>query len=231
MEQLFNWETFLWTTLGAFLTLATFSFLYKDNPLYKIAEHLVVGVSAGYFTVLLYYTSLRGSLIDHIFVEDTWTLRASPQWWYIVPAILGILMWTRFSRKWTWVSRYPIAFYFGIATGTTIPLEMKNRVNEQINATIFRLGFDFTIDGYFGVPKGIWDVVLVIGVISALIYFFFSKEHKGVFGGVARIGIYTLMIGFGASFGYTVMARISLFIQRLQDLRDWMMMIPGIGGS
>jgi len=38
---------FLWTTFGALLTIFTFSFLYKDNPLYKFAEHLVVGVSAG----------------------------------------------------------------------------------------------------------------------------------------------------------------------------------------
>ena len=176
MEQAFNWGTFLWTTLGAFLTLATFSFLYKDNPFYRIAEHLVVGVSAGYFTILLYYTSLRGSLINHIFNENTWTLRAAPhppQWWYIVPAILGILMWTRFSKKWTWVSRYPIAFYIGIATGVSIPLEMKNRVNEQVNATIFKLGFSFSKLGFMGVPQGIWDIIIVIGVLSALIYFFF----------------------------------------------------------
>ena len=46
-----EWSTFLWTTLGAFLTLCTFSFLYKDNPFYKFAEHLVVGVSAGYFAL------------------------------------------------------------------------------------------------------------------------------------------------------------------------------------
>jgi len=29
------------------------------------------------------------------------------------------------------------------------------------------------------------------------------------------------MIGFGASFGYTVMGRISLFVQRIQVLDDW----------
>ena len=38
--------------VGALLTLCIFSFLYKDNPLYKLADHLFVGVSAGYFIVL-----------------------------------------------------------------------------------------------------------------------------------------------------------------------------------
>jgi hypothetical protein len=42
-------------------------------------------------------------------------------------------------------------------------------------------------------------------------------------GGVARVGIVFLMIGFGASFGYTVMARVSLLIGRLTFLmRDWL---------
>ncbi len=61
----------------------------------------------------------------------------------------------------------------------------------------------------------------MILVIASLVYFFFSKEHKGWFGGLAKLGIYTLMIGFGASFGYTVMARISLFIQRVQYIKSW----------
>ena len=80
--------TLLWTTLAAFLTLATFSFLYKDNPLYKIAEHLVVGVSAGYFMVLFLWTSLKPVLIDMLI---------DGQYWYYIPAVLGVMMWFRFS--------------------------------------------------------------------------------------------------------------------------------------
>ena len=32
--------------LAAFLTLSILSFLYKENPLFKAAEHLFVGTSA-----------------------------------------------------------------------------------------------------------------------------------------------------------------------------------------
>ena len=56
-----------------------------------------------------------------------------------------------------------------------------------------------------------------------LIYFFFSLEHKGVIGGISKIGVWFLMIAFGASFGFTVMARMSLLIGRIQFLiRDWL---------
>jgi hypothetical protein len=60
-----------------------------------------------------------------------------------------------------------------------------------------------------------------VGVVSGLFYFFFSVEHKGVFGKVSRVGIYFLMITFGASFGFAVMGRISLLIGRLTDLIEF----------
>jgi hypothetical protein len=49
-------------------------------------------------------------------------------------------------------------------------------------------------------------------------YFYFSKEHKGLYGKFSNVGVWFMMIGFGASFGYTVMARLSLLIGRLQFL-------------
>jgi hypothetical protein len=65
------------------------------------------------------------------------------------------------------------------------------------------------------------NLVVVLGVICGLIYFFFSKEHTGVFGRASRVGIWVLMVAFGASFGYTVMARISLLIGRVEFLGRW----------
>jgi len=46
-------------------------------------------------------------------------------------------------------------------------------------------------------------------------------EHKGVLGVTSKIGIYTLMIGFGAGFGLTVMGRVALLVQRVTFLRDY----------
>ena len=53
---------------------------------------------------------------------------------------------------------------------------------------------------------------------SSAVYFFFSKEHKGVIGKISKVGIYFLMIKFGASFGFAVMGRISLLIGRVEEL-------------
>ena len=191
--------------IAAILTLCIFSFLYRDNPFYKFAERLVAGVATAYWTMLLFHTN---------FVPVVWNrLAHEHNYWYFIPTILGLLMWTRFSRNWSWVSRYSIAFYIGISSGITIPLALYASLFRQLEATIKSpIGFD---------PAGFATLLVIIGVLSALVYFFFSAPHKGTIGVVSKIGIYVIMIGFGAGFGLTVMARIALLVQRVIFLRDY----------
>ena len=69
-------------------------------------------------------------------------------------------------------------------------------------------------------------LVLLVGVTTTLVYFYFSAEHTGALYTTSRIGITFLMIGFGATFGYNVMGRISLLIGRFQFLfTDWLHVI------
>jgi len=69
-----------------------------------------------------------------------------------------------------------------------------------------------------------WDAFFVfVGTFTGLIYFFFSIEHTKLAGKTARVGTFFLMVTFGASFGYTVMSRMSLLIGRFDFLfRDWL---------
>jgi len=219
-----DFSTFLWTTFGAFLTLATFSFLYKDNPFYRFAEHLVVGVSAGYFAIILWHNNLVSNLFQRLADGDwyfLWLNSSRPE--YLIPGLLGALMFTRFSKNYSWVSRWPMALYIGISAGLAIPLELTNRVIRQFEAMMIPIHWDpFFGATYLDPTAGYSEIIATVGTIAALIYFFFSKPHTGAFGGVARLGIWVLMIGFGASFGYTVMARISLLINRIQFLdKNW----------
>ena len=97
----------------------------------------------------------------------------------------------------------------------------------QVMATIqplFSTSFASGYDAGWGAIVG--SLVIVVGTFTGLVYFFFSKEHKGAFGGAARVGIFFIMITFGASFGYTVMSRMSLLIGRMDFLLgDWLGMI------
>jgi len=76
------------------------------------------------------------------------------------------------------------------------------------------------------VPFSLTGLIIFMGVFCGLIYFFFSKEHTGFFGGAATVGVWFLMVTFGASFGYTVMSRMSLLIGRIDFLLvEWLKVV------
>ncbi len=50
------------------------------------------------------------------------------------------------------------------------------------------------------------------------LHFYFSAPQNKVMKGISRFGVVMLMLSFGASFGYTVMGRISLAIGRAQEM-------------
>lgn len=204
-----------WNTIAAFFTISIFSFMYKDNFMYKVAESIVVGISAGYFTVLLVWTSLRPKFWEPVIIDHNY--------WYIIPGLLGLMMYFRFSANWAWLARYPLALYIGIGSGIAIPLQLQTFVLTQVKATI--LPVHFIVNSQIN-TEGINNFLIILFVISALIYFFFSLDHKGIVGKSATFGIWIIMIGFGASFGYTVMARVSLLIGRIQFLlSDWLSLV------
>jgi len=203
--------------VAALLTLAIFSFLYKDNPIYKLAEHIFVGISAGYGVAIVWHTTIRGDLYSRLrepLVGHNWVI--------IFPAILGMMMVLRFIPRCGWLSRWPIAFMLGTTAGLAIPAVMQAAVLDQIGHTVdplIAMGAGNQIDWVASFNA----IVVVTGVLCVLAYFFFSKEHTGALGVASRIGIWFLMVGFGATFGYTVMARISLLIGRMQFLLgDWL---------
>jgi hypothetical protein len=226
----------VWIWLAAVLTLCIYSFLYKDNPFYKFAEHLLVGVSAGYLFVIYFWNNVWPNLV--IPLRDSFGVlfaegRVTGGLVALVPGMLGVLILTRLVPRIGWVSRWAIAFYIGAFQGLVLTGYIQAFVLAQIYGTFVKGAdpvFSLALFGdFFGHPAfgrfilAVSGPLMILGVVCTLTYFFFSTEHRGFVGGVAKVGIVFLMVGFGASFGYTVMARVSLLIGRLQFLlRDWL---------
>ncbi len=200
--------------LGAFFTFAIFSFLYKDNPVYKVAEQIFVGLSAGYWFIYTIFNVMIPNLLTPL------SNNFSANYILILPAILGIMMLMRLVPKAEWLSRFPIAILIATTAGISFLRFLKSDVIGQLNATMINpfAGANWVVI--------VGQILLVVGTITGVVYFYFSKKHEGAFGVTAKIGIYFLMVSFGAAFGYTAMARISLLIGRLQFLLgDWLHLI------
>ena len=211
------------------LTLCILSFLYKDNPFYKFAEYLFIGVSAGFWIAYNFHNLLVPNLIDPLFGADGAFPKLVREGQLdirlltVIAGLLGITMLFRFFPKVAWVSRYGIAFSVGLGAGLMFIVYLQANCIYQIWGTVQLSPIVITESAtgwHFDWGASVANTLLIIGVVSALVYFYFSKEHKGLLGGTARLGIWFLMVSFGAAFGYTVMARISLLIGRMEFLID-----------
>ncbi len=200
--------------LGAYFTLSIFSFLYKDNPFYKLAEQIFVGLSAGYWLIYTIYNILVPNLFNLLFTDF------AHNWLLLIPMLLGIMMLLRIIPSAQWLSRYPIALMVGTTAAIYMLLSFKSDFLAQIAATMVNpFKFSSPVDV-------VGTILLIVGVLCGVYFFYFSKKQEGVFAIPSKIGIWFLMVSFGASFGYTVMARISLLIGRLDFLlRDWLHII------
>jgi len=199
--------------VAAFLTLGIYSFLYRDNPWYKLSEAIFIGISAGYWVVTLFWDNFYGKF---------WIGRSEDPWLW-VGAVLGFLMLLRLIPKIGWISRWPLSFIVGATAGLWMMNYFSSNIMMQVKDTITPLfGVGFTASAY----DIVGNIVIAVGTFAGLVYFFFSKEHKGAFGATAKLGIWFIMVTFGASFGYTVMSRMSLLIGRIDFLfGDWLGLI------
>jgi len=219
--------------LAALLTLFVFSFLYRDNPLYKFAEHLFVGVSAGYYIVLNFWTVVIPNLWDPLVRAFTGhdpvthaavAVPGGPfagslgdyRGWLLLPAVLGVLLFTRMVKPVDWLSRWSLAVIIGVYAGLKTTGFAQGDLVAQVQASLQPLW-----------TGNLWTsfnaIVFTIGLVTSLLFFFYSREHKGTLGVLARTGVVFLMISFGAGYGYTVMSRLSLLIGRFQFLlEDWL---------
>lgn len=150
--------------VGAFITLCCFSFLYKDNPFYRIAESLFVGVSAGYYLSVVYFHQVLKPLLLAKLFPGTFAAGAAaqvdPEYWLIIPGLLGCLMLLRFSQKLAWVSRFTVAFVMGVSTGLTIVTSAQQYLIPQIAKAIKPI---IVAGNYW---QSFSNLVLVVGSIA-----------------------------------------------------------------
>lgn len=214
--------------IGAALTLMVFSFLWRDNPFYKFAEHLFVGVSAGYWMVMGFWSTLWPNAIVKLVPEaarvtDPEVVLPDREPLVLIPLLLGGLMLLRLWPRLAWLGRWPTAFAVGTTLGYNLVRYLRSDFLAQIQAAVAPglviLGGDGQVDWAATVNQ----VVLVGGTACGLIYFTYTRGGRGLRGGLARSGLVILMIAFGASFAYAVMARVAVLVSRLHFLLgDWL---------
>ncbi len=194
------------TFLAALFTIAVFSFVYGDNPVFRFAEHLFLGLAAAHLTVQGYFNIVDRAWKPLVNKGDLLSL---------VVIILGLLLMTRYFKQWSWLSRIPMGFMMGVAAALSARRSLDSEFFRQLVATAKMSWNNFN------------NAFYIAAVLLSMSYFLYCYKSDSKLGNAlklsSRLGQYVMMIAFGASLGSTIMARLSLVIGRLAFLmRDWM---------
>ncbi|HHW26590.1 MAG TPA: hypothetical protein GXX23_04510 [Firmicutes bacterium] len=205
--------------LAAIMSLGIYSYLFKENPFFRVCEHLYLGLSLAHLAVMG-WTNVRDLGLTPL---------KNGQWSALIPVVLGVLLFARFIPGMAWLSRYSLAYLVGVAAAVTITGVIDAGIITQIRGAIIPL-------------NSLNAVFTLIANVTAISVFFFIIGSRGENGSVlgnktfqklidksALVGRFILMVSFGAVFGTTIMARLGLFIPRLKFLfGDWIHLIPPV---
>ena len=114
-----SFSAILGAWIAAFLTLGIFSYLYRDNPFYKIAEHVFVGVSAAYVAAISFWTQIYPNLFGRLFPKDgplaftglEFDFNHEFNILYLFPMLLGIMMLISVFQQFNWMARWGNCLY------------------------------------------------------------------------------------------------------------------------
>lgn len=186
--------------VGALAALGIYSVLIKDNPFYKMVEHIFVGASAGIAVVVGLST----------FKSTAWSPMTEGDYLLIIPMLGGLLLYTRYLPSVAWLNRIPLSFLMGTSAGVAMRGAVESQIVGQVSATMISLT---SIDAW----------IVFIGTVCSLSYFFLTWKTGKVTGVTSKLGRYFMMAAFGAAFGNTVMGRVSAAIGRFTFiLKNWL---------
>ena len=237
----------LGSLLVCFFTLAVFSFLYSDNPFYKFAEHVFVGLGTAYYTLQYYDEGILQPIYEYLGHPQDGVMVAmqaglpvelggfaiAAGWaltFRLAAAVLAVMLLMRLFAPNSWMPRWPLAIMVGVYAALKMTGETQSKLvllvgnamkpltdADKLSWAELTAQPGWRIEGWEG-----WFVfcqtVFFVGLVCALLHFVFTYRRNVALAGASRIGVITLMITFGAMFGFTVLGRIALLIERIADL-------------
>lgn len=204
-------------------TIAIFTFLVRENALYRFFEHVFIGIAAGLGVIFALKNFLWPNVLVPLLGLDIVTYpdgTRSAQYdarnlLHLLPILFGALYYFIYSRRHSWLAKLVIGFSLGAGGG----LAFEGFFNEMMPQVIssFKPLVVFAASGNIDYYTSISNLIFVFTLLAVMYYFFFSfRGDSAGLRGVSLCGRWLMMVCFGAFFGSTVMARMALLVERLQ---------------
>ncbi len=220
--------------VAALLTVMILSYLWRDNPAFRVASYLFVGVAAGYAGTVAWHTVLNPGLVDP-FLERGLGVVTDPT--VIVPWVLVLLLIFKVSPTTTRLGSVSTALMVGVGAAVVVGGAITGTLIPQSLAAMTTLspGAVTPTTGETGLERVINVLILLAGTIATLMYFRFgahqtaagAKERAWYEAWVARIGQVFIAITFGVMYAGVLMSTIIVLGERVQFLVDLALSVVG----
>ena len=221
---------FLSALAGLILTLLVFSYLISDNPLFRLAIYLFIGVASGYGATVVWHYVLIPKLFAPLQSGDPNQLLLT-----IIPFILSVSLLAKFSPRISWIGNFAMAILVGVGAATAVGGAVLGTLIPQVQAAIDALDIRAAGGGAAALAAFFEGVVMLAGTILTLGYFQFTASRAAdgtpkrnvAFEAVAWAGRIFIAITFGVLFAGVYMAALTALIERLSSIINFIRQLVG----
>jgi hypothetical protein len=209
--------------VGLILTLMVFSYLIGDNPLFRIAVYLFIGVSSGYAaTVIVNYVLIPR--LSSLPVNDVNQFVLA-----IIPLLFGVTLLAKLSPRISWIGNFAMAVLVGVGAAVAIGGALLGTLMPQLGAAINTLDVRSAGGGLQAASKLLQGVVMLGGTVFTLASFHFSAgraadgtpRRNPILEGIAWVGRLFIAITLGVLFAGVYMSALTAMIERLSFVMNF----------
>ena len=217
--------------VGFLLTLMVFSYILGDNPAFRIATYLFVGVTAGFVLVtvisqviipLLFLPLLTGALISRAIA--------------LIPLLLSIFMLLKIFPSLARLGNVSMAYLVGAGAAIMIGGAVLGTIIPQITGTINLFDLNAAASNPNGAGFQLIDgILVVVGFLTAMMFFYFGAQNSPnkpiqrgpVIEKMAQVGQVFIGITLGSLFAGVYSSAFSALIDRVSSLWNFIHLLFG----
>lgn len=209
--------------IGFLLTVMVFSYLIGDNPLFRIAVYLFIGVASGYAAAVI-VNNVLFARFQALPLSDPVQLAIG-----LIPFLFAATLLAKLSPRLSWLGTFAMAVLVGVGAATALGGALAGTLIPQAGAAMDALA-----------PRPFLDLleggVMLAGTVATLAYFQFGAKRasdgtvkrNAILEALAWLGRIFIAVTLGVLFAGVFMAALTAMIERLSSLINFVRSLLGL---
>jgi glucan phosphoethanolaminetransferase (alkaline phosphatase superfamily) len=213
--------------LSLLFTVLILSYVVGDNPAFRLAIHVFIGIAAGYVAAVVLLQVIANKMILPLFMGD-----ATEKFLVVLPSmVLGLFLLAKLSPRFEWLGRPVVAFLVGTGAAAAVAGAIMGTIYPQVMGSVDMFGLSPDKLGAI-LPSSF----ILLGTVATLAYFQFTVLGKKAPTGrrdivtnvIAVVGQIFIAITLGTLFAGVFSAALTALVDRLESILLFIFQIFGL---